>query len=151
MLNIPIELTFVCTLVSTKAKNKTPTKNTITYANIEDCTAFLTYPFNRSLPYNVLLRESKLIKPYSMILAITAPINAEYLASGPNVSTARDSICPGVSENKVCDAISGRNDPPTSNLISNEIATAIAPATSPVKNNLFLVIAGPDVWLTRLP
>src|SRR5919199_4991534 len=101
MLNIPIELIFVWTSASTKAKNKTPIKNTITYANIEDCIAFLIYSFDRSLLYNVLLSESKLIKPYSMILAITAPINAEYLASGPSVSTARDSTCPGVRENKV--------------------------------------------------
>ena len=38
---------------------------------------------------------------YTTRLTIRAPINAEYFAIGPNVSTASDSISPGVSENKV--------------------------------------------------
>jgi hypothetical protein len=39
--------------------------------------------------------------PYTTRLTIRAPINAEYFAMGPNVSTACDSTSPGVSENKV--------------------------------------------------
>ena len=64
-----------------------------------------------------------------------APINAEYLASGPNVSTACDSISPGVRENKVWDATSGRNGLPANNLRSKDTAIAIAPAASPPINN----------------
>jgi hypothetical protein len=39
--------------------------------------------------------------PYTKRLTIRALINAEYFAMGPNVSTASDSISPGVIENKV--------------------------------------------------
>lgn len=59
-----------------------------------------------------------------------APENAEYLASGPRFSTACDSNCPGVSENKVCDASSGMNGPPANDRISSAIAIAMAPAAS---------------------
>ena len=71
-----------------------------------------------------------------------APINAEYLASDPNVSTACDSTSPGVSENKVWDAISGMNGPPKNNLRSKDTAIAMAPAASPPINNIVI-----EVWL----
>jgi hypothetical protein len=57
------------------------------------------YPFQWSLLRN--LPRNTPITPYSIRLTIMAPINAEYLAIEPNVSTACDSISPGVSENKV--------------------------------------------------
>ena len=66
-----------------------------------------------------------------MKLTTIAAIKAEYLARGPKFSTACDSNSPGVSENKVCDASSGRNDPPASDLINSEIPMARAPATTP--------------------
>ena len=50
---------------------------------------------------------------------------------GPKFSTACDSNCPGVSENRVCDASSGMKDPPANDRISRDIAIAIAPAASP--------------------
>jgi hypothetical protein len=65
--------------------------------------------------------------PYNIKLTITAPEKAEYLASGPKFSTACDSNCPGVSENKVWDASSGMNGPPTNDRISSAIAIAINP------------------------
>src|ERR1041384_8782673 len=72
---------------------------------------------------NILSRKIAII-PKTAILAIIEPIKAEYLASGPKFSTACDSNSPGVSENKVCDASSGRNGPPASDLINSEIPTA---------------------------
>lgn len=66
-----------------------------------------------------------------MKLSTIAAIKAEYLARGPKFSTACDSNSPGVSENKVCDASSGMNDPPASDLINSEIPMARAPATTP--------------------
>ena len=70
-----------------------------------------------------------------------APINAEYLASEPKFSTACDSICPGVSENKVCDASSGMNWLPKNNLRSKDTAIAMAPAASPPVNKRMI-----EVW-----
>ena len=67
---------------------------------------------------------------------MSAPINAEYFAIEPNVSTACDSISPGVSENKVWDASSGMNIPPKKILCTKDTATAIAPVTSPIRNSV---------------
>lgn len=69
-----------------------------------------------------------------------APINAEYLASGPKVPTAWDSIAPGVSENKVCDAISGIKGPLSANLRTKATATAIAPVQRPTMNENLMEI-----------
>ncbi len=66
-----------------------------------------------------------------MKLSTIAAIKAEYLARGPKFSTACDSNSPGVSENKVWDASSGRKGPPASDLINSEIPMARAPATIP--------------------
>jgi len=74
--------------------------------------------------------------PYKMKLIIMAAVKAEYFARGPKFSTACDSNSPGVSENKVCDASSGRNGPPASDLISSEIPIASAPATIPAIKDL---------------
>ena len=75
-----------------------------------------------------------------MKLITMAAMKAEYLAKGPKFSTACDSNSPGVSENKVWDAISGRKGPPASDLISSEIPIASAPATIPaIKDFLNLV------------
>jgi len=76
--------------------------------------------------------------PYNIKLTITAPEKAEYLASGPKFSTACDSNCPGVSENKVWDASSGMNGPPTNDRISSAIAIAIAPAATPPQKEILV-------------
>ncbi len=68
-------------------------------------------------------------------MAIIAPIKAEYLASGPNVPTAWDSTDPGVSENRVWDAISGIKGPLNANLRSKAIDIATAPAQRPTMND----------------
>ncbi len=65
-----------------------------------------------------------------------AAVKAEYFASGPKFSTACDSNSPGVSENNVWDASSGRNGPPRNDLVMSDIAMAKAPATIPAKKNL---------------
>jgi len=70
-------------------------------------------------------------RPYNIKLIIIAAVKAEYLARGPKFSTACDSNCPGVSENRVCDASSGMNGPPANDRIINDIAIATAPAASP--------------------
>lgn|SRR5215831_4290731 len=64
-----------------------------------------------------------------------APINAEYLASGPNVPTAWDSTDPGVSENRVWDAISGSKGPLNANLRINAMAIATVPVQRPTMND----------------
>ena len=51
------------------------------------------------------------IKPYNNMLIKVAPKKVEYLASGPNVSTALDSISPDVSETNAWEAISGTKSP----------------------------------------
>ena len=71
--------------------------------------------------------------PYTIRLTIRAPINAEYFAIGPNVSTACDSTSPGVIENKVWDASSGMNIALKKVLNAKETAIAIAPPTSPTR------------------
>ena len=50
---------------------------------------------------------------------------------GPNVSTASDSISPGVIENKVWDASSGMNIAPENVRRYKETAIAMAPLMSP--------------------
>ena len=71
------------------------------------------------------------------MLIRVAPIKDVYLARGPRVCVAWDSISPGVRENNVNDAISGMNNPPAYNLRIRDIATAHAPATiPPIKNDL---------------
>ena len=64
-----------------------------------------------------------------------APIKAEYLASGPNVPTAWDSTDPGVSENRVWDAISGIKGPLNANLRINAMAIATVPVQRPTMND----------------
>ena len=61
-------------------------------------------------------------------------MKAEYFARGPNVSIAWDSNSPGVSENNVCDASSGKNNPPTNILIIIDTAIDTSPATIPKAN-----------------
>ncbi len=70
-------------------------------------------------------------RPYNIKLIIIAAVKAEYLARGPKFSTACDSNCPGVRENRVCDASYGMNGPPANDRISNDIAMATAPAARP--------------------
>lgn len=48
------------------------------------------------------------IRPYKIILTSIAPMKVEYLASGPNVNTAWDSISPEAIEIKLYDATSGK-------------------------------------------
>ncbi|HZD12729.1 MAG TPA: hypothetical protein VE177_04330 [Candidatus Binatus sp.] len=74
-------------------------------------------------------------RPYNTKLITRATIKAEYLARGP-FSTACYSNSPGVSENKVWDASSGRNGPPASDLMRSEIPMARAPATIPATKDL---------------
>ena len=71
--------------------------------------------------------------PYTTRLTIRAPINAEYLATGPKVPTACDSTSPGVSENKVWDASSGMNVTPKKVRSAKATAIAMAPLTSPTR------------------
>ena len=65
---------------------------------------------------------------------IIAPIKAEYLARGPKVSIASDSNSPGVKENNVCDASSGRNKPLPNSFIIRDIAVDTIPEMIPAKN-----------------
>ena len=65
------------------------------------------------------------------MLTMIAPMKEEYLARDPNVCTAWDSTSPGVIENRVNEAISGKNKSSANNLKSKDIATAIAPAAIP--------------------
>jgi hypothetical protein len=71
----------------------------IIYDNVEDSRASSRYPLLFNLA-NILSRKIAII-PKTTILAIIEPINAEYLARGPKVSTACDSNSPGVTENNV--------------------------------------------------
>ncbi len=77
------------------------------------------------------------MRPYTIMLTTVAPIKDEYFARGPSVCTACDSTSPGVSENRVNDAISGINRPSANNLRSKDIVTATAPATRPPTKNDF--------------
>ena len=77
-----------------------------------------------------------------------APVNAEYLVRGPKFSTACDSNCPGVSENRVCDASSGMKGPPANDRISRDIAIATAPAARP--RTKVVAVFLPDFSITYL-
>jgi len=79
---------------------------------------------------------------------IMAPEKAEYLASGPKFSTACDSNCPGVSENKVWDASSGIKGSPIYDRIISDIAIATAPAASPPTNEMVEFV--PDFSITHM-
>lgn len=67
-------------------------------------------------------------------------MNAEYLAIGPKVPTAWDSTDPGVSENKVWEAISGINGALNANLKTKAMAIATLPAHSPPINDNLMEI-----------
>ena len=67
------------------------------------------------------------------MLTIIYAIKVEYLARGPKVSIAWDSNSPGVSENNVCDASSGRNNPPAKTLKIIDIDIDTSPTTSPAE------------------
>ena len=71
--------------------------------------------------------------PKIIVITIIDPIKVEYLARGPKVSIAWDSNSPGVSENNVCDASSGRNNPPANTLRMIDIDIDTSPATSPAE------------------
>ena len=71
--------------------------------------------------------------PKIIVITIIDPIKVEYLARGPKVSIAWDSNSPGVSENNVCDASSGRNNPPANTLMIIDIDIDTSPATSPAE------------------
>ena len=58
-----------------------------------------------------------------------AVVNAAYFASEPNVSTEKDSTCPGVRENSVWEASSGINNPPAMILKTAETTRATIQAT----------------------
>ena len=87
------------------------------------------------LKLNLLCNLDKRIPniPKIIVVTIIDPIKVEYLARGPKVSIAWDSNSPGVNENNVCDASSGRNNPPANNLIRIDIAIDTNPATSPAE------------------
>ena len=76
------------------------------------------------------------MKPYINRLTKVAPKKDENLASGPNVSTALDSISPEVNETKACDAISGTKKPLKEILKSNDAVSAVIPAASPQIKNM---------------
>ena len=71
--------------------------------------------------------------PKIIVVTIIDAIKVEYLASGPKVSIAWDSNSPGVSENNVCEASSGRNNPPANTLRIIDIDIDTSPATSPAE------------------
>jgi hypothetical protein len=87
-------------------------------------------------------------KPYNIKNIIIAPVNAEYLARGPKFSTACDSNCPGVSENRVCYASSGMKGLPAKGRISSDIVIATAPAASPRMKELPEI--PPDFSITHM-
>ena len=87
-------------------------------------------------------------RPYNIKLIIIAAVKAEYLAGGPKFSTACDSNCPGVSENRACDASSGMNGPPANDRIINDIAIATAPAASP--RTKAMAVCLPDLSITYM-
>jgi len=83
------------------------------------------------LLYNLIRKIP--IRPKIIIATIIEPMKAEYFARGPKVSIAWDSNSPGVSENNVCDASSGRNNPLTATLIIIDIAIDTSPTTIPAE------------------
>ena len=77
------------------------------------------------------------MKPYNNILIKIAPKKVEYLARGPKVSTALDSISPEVSETNAWEAISGTKRPLIEILKINDTANAAMPAARPqIKNTI---------------
>ena len=122
------------------------TMSMIIYAINEDSTAFPTKPFQGSLFCSLSMNMAN--RPYNIKLIIMAPVNAEYLARGPNVPTACDSNCPGVSANKVWDASSGIKGPPAYDRIIRDIAIATAPAASPPTNEMVEFV--PDFSITHM-
>lgn len=69
------------------------------------------------------------------MLTTVAPINVEYLAKGPSVSTACDSISPDVIEIKPWEAISGMNNPLIVNLKKIDKDKLAIPAARPKRKN----------------
>lgn len=94
--------------------------------------AFSIYWFNK---LNLENNLSKIIPniPKIIVVTIIDAIKVEYLAIGPKVSIAWDSNSPGVSENNVCDASSGRNNPPTNTLRMIDIDIDTRPTTIPAE------------------
>ncbi len=75
------------------------------------------------------------IMPYTTKLTIIAPIKEEYLAKGPNIPTAWDSISPEVTEINACEAKSGINRPLADMLKIKDMANADRPAATPQTNS----------------
>ena len=73
--------------------------------------------------------------PQSRMLTTVAPINVEYLAKGPSVSTACDSISPDVIEINPWEAISGINNPLIVNFKKIDKHKPAIPAASPNRKN----------------
>ena len=70
-----------------------------------------------------------------MMLTTVAPINVEYLAKGPSVSTACDSISPDVIEINPWEAISGMNNPLIVNFKKIDKDKLAIPAARPKRKN----------------
>jgi len=75
------------------------------------------------------------IIPQSRMLTTVAPINVEYLAKGPSVSTACDSISPDVIEINPWEAISGMNSPLMVNFKKIDKDKLAIPAARPKRKN----------------
>ena len=75
------------------------------------------------------------IIPQSTMLTTIAPINVEYLAKGPSVSTACDSISPDVIEINPWEAISGMNNPLIVNFKKIDNDRLAIPAARPKRKN----------------
>ncbi len=78
------------------------------------------------------------------MVTIIDPIKVEYLARGPKVSIAWDSNSPGVIENNVCYASSGKNNPPANTLSIIDIAIDTSPATIPAEKENKTDLRGPS-------
>ena len=75
------------------------------------------------------------IMPQRKMLTTVAPINVEYLAKGPSVSTACDSISPEVIEINPWEAISGMNNPLMVNFKKIDKDRLTIPAARPKRKN----------------
>ena len=75
------------------------------------------------------------ITPQSRMFATVAPINVEYFANGPSVSTACDSISPEVIEINPWEAISGMNNPLIVNFKKIDNDRLAIPAARPKRKN----------------
>ena len=89
----------------------------------------MVYLFTFNLSNNA--PEIMPIIPYSKMLTTVAPINVEYFANGPRVSTAWDSISPEVIDIRPWDASSGINNPFMVIFKKIDNAKATSPAASP--------------------